>query len=178
TRFSRDWSSDVCSSDLPDRLRPRTGGRPHLPQPRAPADGGGPRMSDAAIEMRGLVKRFGGGRSLFGREASVVHAVRGVTLALARGETLGIVGESGSGKSTLARMLVGLERPTEGTMVIDGQDWDDLARAGNRAFGRTIQYVFQDPVASLNPRKTVSDVLDVPLKQLRGYDRPRRQARK
>jgi len=135
-------------------------------------------MSDAAIEMRGLVKRFGGGRSLFGREAAVVHAVRGVTLALARGETLGIVGESGSGKSTLARMLVGLERPTEGTMVIDGQDWDDLARAGNRAFGRTIQYVFQDPVASLNPRKTVSDVLDVPLKQLRGYDRPRRQARK
>ena len=135
-------------------------------------------MSNAAITMRGLVKRFGGGRSLFGRKAAVVHAVQGVTLNLERGETLGIVGECGSGKSTLARMLVGLERPTEGSITIDGQDWADLARSGNRAFGRTIQYVFQDPVSSLNPRKTISEILDVPLRQLRGYDRERRHARK
>lgn len=135
-------------------------------------------MSQDAVEIRDLVKTFGGGRSLFGRQASEVHAVRGISLALKRGETLGIVGESGSGKSTLARMLVGLERPTAGTMQIDGRPWSELAAQGSRAFGRKIQYVFQDPVASLNPRKTIGDILDVPLRLLCGHDRATRTRRK
>jgi peptide/nickel transport system ATP-binding protein len=135
-------------------------------------------MSSKAVQIRDLVKTFGGGRSLFGRKANEVQAVRGISLDLARGETLGIVGESGSGKSTLARMLVGLERPTSGSMVIGGKPWDELASSGTRAFGRTIQYVFQDPVASLNPRKTIGDILDVPLRLLCGYDTARRSARK
>lgn len=135
-------------------------------------------MSDTAVQMRDLVKTYGGGRSLFGRQASEVHAVRGISLDLQRGETLGIVGESGSGKSTLARMLVGLDHPTSGTMLIDGKPWAELASAGSRAFGRTIQYVFQDPVASLNPRKTIGDILDVPLRLLCNYDSARREARK
>jgi peptide/nickel transport system ATP-binding protein len=135
-------------------------------------------MNAAAVEITGLVKTFGGGRGLFGRSRPAVHAVKGVSLSLTRGETLGIVGESGSGKSTLARMLVGLERPTAGRMVIEQRDWSDLAAAGARAFGRSIQYVFQDPVASLNPRKTIGQILDVPLRQLCGYDGARREARK
>lgn len=135
-------------------------------------------MTGPAVEIRDLIKTFGGGRSLLGRQASQVHAVKGISLELKRGETLGIVGESGSGKSTLARMLVGLERPTSGSMLIDGKPWADLASAGSRSFGRTIQYVFQDPVASLNPRKTISDILDVPLRLLCDYDRPRRATRK
>ncbi|MCR6672421.1 ATP-binding cassette domain-containing protein [Devosia ginsengisoli] len=135
-------------------------------------------MSDNAVEIRDLVKTFGGGRSLFGREANQVQAVRSISLDLKRGETLGIVGESGSGKSTLARMLVGLERPTAGTMLIDGKPWAELASSGSRAFGRTIQYVFQDPVASLNPRKTIGDILDVPLRLLCRYDSAKRSARK
>lgn len=135
-------------------------------------------MSDNAVEMRDLVKTFGGGRSLFGRRASEVHAVKGISLDLQRGETLGIVGESGSGKSTLARMLVGLEAPTSGTMQIDGKPWAELAATGSRAFGRTIQYVFQDPVASLNPRKTIGEILDVPLRLLCGYDAGKRASRK
>ena len=92
-----------------------------------------------AIQIRDLVKTFGGGRSLFGRKANEVQAVRGISLDLKRGETLGIVGESGSGKSTLARMLVGLEHPTSGTMLIDNKPWAALAASGSRAFGRTIQ---------------------------------------
>lgn len=135
-------------------------------------------MSEHAIQIENLVKTFGGGRSLFGRKASEVQAVKGISLDLKRGETLGIVGESGSGKSTLARMLVGLEKPTSGTMLIDTKPWEELAAQGSPAFGRTIQYVFQDPVASLNPRKTIGDILDVPLRLLCGYDRERRARRK
>ncbi|MHA6298233.1 ATP-binding cassette domain-containing protein [Devosia sp. CAU 1758] len=135
-------------------------------------------MSEKAIQIENLVKTFGGGRSLFGRSANEVHAVKNISLALERGETLGIVGESGSGKSTLARMLVGLEKPSSGTMLIDGKPWEKLASEGAPAFGRTIQYVFQDPVASLNPRKTIGEILDVPLRLLCGYDRARRASRK
>lgn len=135
-------------------------------------------MSQPAVDMQNLVKTFGGGRNLFGRSASEVHAVRGISLTLKRGETLGIVGESGSGKSTLARMLVGLEHPTSGNMAIEGKPWSELAASGTRAFGRAVQYVFQDPVASLNPRKTIGEILDVPLRLLCGYDRDRRARRK
>ena len=135
-------------------------------------------MSESAVEIKDLVKTFGGGRSLFGRARKQVQAVRGISLTLERGETLGIVGESGSGKSTLARMLVGLERPSSGDMLIDGKPWGDLAATGSRAFGRTIQYVFQDPVASLNPRKTIGDILDVPLRLLCGHGREARARRK
>lgn len=135
-------------------------------------------MSEAAIRIENLVKTFGGGRRWFGGASPAVRAVNGVSLELGHGETLGIVGESGSGKSTLARMLVGLQRPTAGTMVIDGKPWGELAASGARAFGRSIQYVFQDPVASLNPRKTVDDILDVPLGLLCGYDKAVRQRRK
>lgn len=135
-------------------------------------------MSDNAVQIRDLVKTFGGGRSLFGRKANEVQAVRSISLDLKRGETLGIVGESGSGKSTLARMLVGLEQPSAGSMLIDNKPWADLAASGSRAFGRTIQYVFQDPVASLNPRKTIGQILDVPLRLLCGYDAARSASRK
>jgi peptide/nickel transport system ATP-binding protein len=135
-------------------------------------------MTEAAIQIESLAKTFGGRRALFGARAAAIQAVKGVSLTLARGETLGIVGESGSGKSTLARMLVGLERPSAGSVVIEGRPWGELARAGPRAFGQAIQYVFQDPVASLNPRKTVDDILDVPLRLLRGLDRGARGKRK
>ncbi|WP_377278249.1 ATP-binding cassette domain-containing protein [Rhizobium sp. R86522] len=134
-------------------------------------------MTTSAIQVRELTKSFGGGRSLFGKERHEVKAVKSVSLDLMRGETLAVVGESGSGKSTLARMLVGLETPTSGSMLIGGKDAEALRREGPRAFGKTIQYVFQDPVASLNPRKTISNILETPLKLLCGYEAPKRSQR-
>lgn len=134
-------------------------------------------MTTSAIQVRELTKSFGGGRSLFGKERHEVRAVKSVSLDLMRGETLAVVGESGSGKSTLTRMLVGLETPSSGSMLIGGKDAEALRREGPRAFGKTIQYVFQDPVASLNPRKTISSILETPLKLLCGYEAPRRRER-
>ncbi|WP_082766430.1 ATP-binding cassette domain-containing protein [Paramesorhizobium deserti] len=130
-----------------------------------------------AISVTNLTKTFAGGWSLFRGRGHEVRAVRDVTLALRPGETLAVVGESGSGKSTLARMMVGLEKPTSGDMRIAGKDAAALRAEGPRAFGRVIQYVFQDPVSSLNPRKTIDAILDPPLRLLKGYDKVRRRAR-
>ncbi|MDE0456913.1 MAG: ATP-binding cassette domain-containing protein [Chromatiales bacterium] len=130
----------------------------------------------SALVVRNLGKTFGGGRTLLGRQKPSVCAVEGATFSVARGETLGIVGESGCGKSTLARMLAGLLPPTAGTIEIEGRDLSD--RAGNpAAFGRLIQYVFQDPISSLNPRKTIRQILEAPLVHLLGMDAPGRKAR-
>ncbi|GGK22061.1 ABC transporter ATP-binding protein [Salinarimonas ramus] len=129
------------------------------------------------LETSGLGKTFGGGRTLLGARKPQVHAVRDVTLAVAPGETLGVVGESGCGKSTLARMLVGLVPPTSGTIALDGQALTDAAKAGPRAFGRTIQYVFQDPTSALNPRKTIRQILEAPLIHLIEADAPARERR-
>ena len=130
----------------------------------------------AALEVHGLGKTFGGRRTLLGGRRPTVSAVRNVTFSVARGETLGIVGESGCGKSTLARMLVGLLPPTSGTIEIEGRNLSD--QAGNpAAFGRLIQYVFQDPISSLNPRKTIRQILEAPLIHLLGMGASARAAR-
>jgi len=125
-------------------------------------------MRNKVVEIRQLTKTFPGSAGWFSRPAAV-KAVRGISLDLWQGETLAIVGESGSGKSTLARMLVGLDSPTSGSLKIQGEEASVLAARGVQAFGKTIQYVFQDPVASLNPRKTLRQTLSVPLQRLCGY---------
>lgn len=128
-----------------------------------------------AIANAGRV--FGGGRTLFGRALPAVHAVQNLSLEVRAGETLGVVGESGCGKSTLARLIVGLDRPTGGAITFDGTDLVAAAQRDPKALARRIQYVFQDPVASLNPRKTIRAILEAPLIHLRGLDRAGRASR-
>jgi oligopeptide transport system ATP-binding protein len=114
-------------------------------------------VSDVVLETRGLAKHFPGRRG-----SGPVRAVDGVDLQLGRGETLGIVGESGCGKSTLAKLLVGLERPTSGSISVRGQDTSRLRGADLRKSRRHIQMVLQDPYTSLNPRMTVGDIVGEP----------------
>ncbi|CAN5783440.1 dipeptide ABC transporter ATP-binding protein [soil metagenome] len=130
-----------------------------------------------ALETEGLTKVFGGGRTWLGARRREVHAVAELRLAVFSGETLGIVGESGCGKSTLARMLVGLLPPSAGRIAIEGVDLGPRAGRDPAAFGRVIQYVFQDPIASLNPRKTIAEIIEAPLRHLHRLDRPARARR-
>ncbi len=94
-------------------------------------------------------------RGLLARTVDHVRAVNGVSFTLDAGETLGIVGQSGSGKSTLARTILKLEPPHSGEILLDGQDIAHLRGGALRAYRRTVQVIFQDPFASLNPRLTI-----------------------
>ncbi len=110
-------------------------------------------------------------------KAGVVDAVRGVTFDLERGGSLGIVGESGSGKSTTARLILCLENPTSGRVLLNGRDVTELSRREMRASRRHMQLVFQDPLGSLNRRKTVAQIIASPLVAHRIGDRSERAAR-
>jgi len=99
-----------------------------------------------------------------------VEALRGVSFAMASGRSLGLVGESGSGKSTLARMVMALERPTAGRVVLLGQDLHALPSAALRAARRDVQMVFQDPYGSLDPRQRVGRIVAEPLAAMPGAD--------
>ncbi|MBI3944769.1 MAG: ABC transporter ATP-binding protein [Armatimonadetes bacterium] len=110
------------------------------------------------IEVRDLARHFAAGH---GR---VVRAVDGLSFDIARGETLGLVGESGCGKSTLGRLIARLEEPTRGQVLFDGVDLTALPPAKLRPLRPRIQVIFQDPYASLNPHKTVRQIVGLPLR--------------
>ena len=108
--------------------------------------------NDVLLDAVELVKHFPVRSSSFSRASGDhVHAVDGVSLAVHRGETLGIVGESGCGKSTLGRLLVRLHEPTSGTVTFDGTDITSLSRRDIRPYRKQMQMIFQDPYSSLNP---------------------------
>ncbi|MEM6849480.1 MAG: ABC transporter ATP-binding protein [Pseudomonadota bacterium] len=122
-----------------------------------------PRKRDAVttrtvMTVSDLSKIYRSGGGLFGK-AKEFRAASGVNLELKRGETLGVVGESGSGKTTVARCLVRLLQPDTGKIDLDGVDIAPLNRQGLRPYRNRVQMVFQDPYASLNPRRTVGHIL-------------------
>jgi len=125
-----------------------------------------------ALKVDHLAKTYTTRASLLGSRSAGVHAIRPMSFNVKSGETLGVVGESGCGKSTLARMLVGLLAPTMGTIEIEGQVLNKVKPAER---GKLIQYVFQDPGSSLNPRKTIRQILEAPLKRLYRMNKAERQ---
>src|SRR5437867_2985905 len=119
---------------------------------------------DPLVEVRSLKKYFPIRQGLLQRETGRVHAVDDVTFAVREGETLGLVGESGCGKSTLGRTVVRLLEPTAGSVRFQGRDISKLGTRSLRPLRREMQMVFQDPYASLNPRKRVGSIIGTPLK--------------
>jgi oligopeptide/dipeptide ABC transporter ATP-binding protein len=117
----------------------------------------------AVLQATGVTKHFAARRGLFGGHRGVVRAVDGVSFAIAGGRTLGVVGESGCGKTTTAKLVLGLETPTGGTILFEGRDLDELDAAGCRHYRKSVQAVFQDPYASLNPRMRISTIIAEPL---------------
>ncbi len=118
----------------------------------------------SVLRAEGIVKNFTRSSGLIRRSYETTQAVSDVDLALRAGQTLGLVGESGSGKSTLARVLLGLIQPTAGAIQLRGADLTSLSSKELRDQRRHIQIVFQDPYASLNPVRSVGEIIADPLK--------------
>ena len=111
---------------------------------------------DPLLKVENLVVEYAVG-------GKTIHAVSDVSLQVARGETLGLVGESGCGKSTLGRAVLQLRRAVSGRVLFDGQDLTAMQGDALRQMRRRVQLIFQDPIASLNPRRRIGDIIAEPL---------------
>jgi dipeptide transport system ATP-binding protein len=120
-------------------------------------------MSGDLLVARDIHVAFGGGRRLFGAPSPRVDALKGVSIRIARRETVGVVGESGSGKTTLGRALLRLVDVTAGRVEFDGQDITRLPEVALRPLRRRMQPIFQDPLACLNPRQTILTIVTEPM---------------
>jgi peptide/nickel transport system ATP-binding protein len=132
--------------------------------------------TSVVIRVRGLTKTYRLTKGVLRRSAGEIRAVDGVSFELRQGHTLGIVGESGSGKSTTLHEILELTTPQSGSIEVLGTDVTALSVASRRSLRRDIQVVFQDPVASLDPRLPVFDLLAEPLRA-NGFDKSRTNAR-
>ena len=119
------------------------------------------------LEVRDLTKQFPAARTIsdfFEGKRRSVRAVDGISFTIRRGDTLGLVGESGCGKTTTAKIILGMYRPTSGSVRFEGQDLNGpLSRADRRTARRNIQAVFQDPAASLDPRMKIGQIIEEPM---------------
>ncbi len=131
-----------------------------------------------SLEARGLVKHFPVTKGIIiKRRLGAVRAVDGVNFTIGQGETFGLVGESGCGKTTTGKLVVMLEKPSAGELLVNGEDVQSFRGAQRRAMRGMIQMVFQNPYSSLNPRMRVGDVIAEPLAAQAGMNKAQRLAR-
>ena len=128
-------------------------------------------MTAPLLKVDNLVREYAMPREKLFEPPPKVHALNGVSFTIEAGRSLGIVGESGSGKSTLARLVMALDRPTAGRVLMSGRDLHALPREELRVARRDFQMVFQDPYGSLDPRQTVERIVTEPLAAQGGADR-------
>ena len=117
----------------------------------------------AILEVQGLRKYFPVGSGFLSRSKAMLKAVDGISFQIEPGKTYGLVGESGCGKSTTAKVILQLEEPTDGVFFFEGMDATALSREDTRYYKSSVQAVFQDPWASLNPRMRVGSIIGEPL---------------
>jgi len=132
--------------------------------------------SEMLLKASGLKRAYSRPRTSLWHRPEPLQALRGVSFELPAGQSLGVVGESGSGKSTLARLVMALDRPSEGTVELLGRNLHQLGEQALRAARRDFQMVFQDPYGSLDPRMTVEHIVSEPLATLN--EKPGREARR
>jgi oligopeptide/dipeptide ABC transporter ATP-binding protein len=132
-------------------------------------------MDSPLLEVRGLKKYFPVRTGFLSGLRGTVRAVDCVDLTIYPGETLGLVGESGCGKSTLGRLILMLDEPTEGSIFFEGEDIRRYTGRSLKDYRRKAQLIFQDPYASLNPRKTAGSIVGEPLLIHEGYDKKERE---
>ena len=134
-------------------------------------------LDPVLLQARNLKKYFSAESSTYSRSSQTVRALDGVSFTLREGETLGLVGESGCGKSTAARTVLRLTEPTAGEVYFRGQNLFELSHNDLRSLRKEMQIIFQDPYASLNPRKRVRDILEEPFDIHRFVDGKERNER-
>ena len=167
-----DWANDICRTSKPPLVERGPGRRTacirqteiqgELNALRSAALADAPPVPDREEGETALVRVDAVVKTFIGRRGRPVQAVKGVSLRIGPGESVGLVGESGSGKTTLGRCLVGLETPTAGQISIDGiaaANFDAMKKADRAHVRRTIQMVFQDPYSTLNPKHSVGRAL-------------------
>ena len=173
-RLDGETSADAPASAATPATQQGLAGPPGDPAPAPTGDEAAP-----LLELAGLTKDFPVLKGLLRRQAGRISAVADVNLSVTPGSTLGIVGESGCGKTTVGRLIVGLEKPTSGTIKFAGADIADLAGEQAADYRRGIQYMFQDSAAAMDPRMRVGSIIREPMRlqhQGSGADQRRRVA--
>ncbi|MGE5678379.1 MAG: ABC transporter ATP-binding protein [Pseudomonadota bacterium] len=120
-------------------------------------------MSVPILEIKNLKKHFPVRKGLFNKQVATKYVVDGISFKIENGQTVALVGESGCGKSALLRTIIGLDKPTEGSVHFKGQAYDQMKKGDLKEFRSKIQLIFQDPLASLFPKFTIAQSLEEPL---------------